>query len=48
MDIPSNMPFGNSGIKYVDFIRGLQKKFNLVIYPNKTKLNTNAIGLFIV
>ena len=37
MDIPSNMPYGTSGIKQIDFITGLQKKFNLVIYPNKTK-----------
>jgi hypothetical protein len=37
MDIPSNMPYGTAGIKLVDFIKGIQKKFNLVIYPNKTK-----------
>lgn len=37
LDIPSNMPFGTTGIKQVDFITGIQKKFNLVIYPNKTK-----------
>ena len=37
MDIPSNMPYGTNGIKQIDFIVGLQKKFNLVIYPNKTK-----------
>ncbi len=37
MDIPSNMPFGTTGIKQIDFITGLQKKFNLVIYPSKTK-----------
>jgi hypothetical protein len=37
MDIPSNMPFGTTGIKLIDFIKGVQKKFNLVIYPNKTK-----------
>jgi hypothetical protein len=37
MDIPSNMPFGTNGIKQIDFIVGLQKKFNLVIYPDKTK-----------
>ena len=34
IDIPSNMPFGESGIKLVDFIKALQKKFNLVFYPN--------------
>jgi hypothetical protein len=37
MDIPSNMPFGTTGIKQIDFIIGLQKKFHLVIYPDKTK-----------
>jgi hypothetical protein len=37
MNIQANMPFGESGIKLVDFIQGLQKKFNLVIYPDKTK-----------
>jgi hypothetical protein len=37
MDIAKNMPFGTTGIKQVDFITGLQKKFNLVIYPNKVK-----------
>jgi hypothetical protein len=37
MDIPSNMPYGTTGIKLIDFIKGIQKKFNLVIYPNKTK-----------
>ena len=37
MDIAANMPFGTTGIKQVDFITGIQKKFNLVIYPNKVK-----------
>ena len=39
MDIPSNMPYGTTGIKLVDFISGIQKKFNLVIYPDNTKAN---------
>jgi hypothetical protein len=26
------MPFGTSGIKQIDFILGLQKKFNLVYW----------------
>lgn len=39
MDIPSNMPYGTSGIKLVDFITGLQRKFNLVMYPDRTKPN---------
>jgi len=46
MDIPSNMPFGTSGIKQIDFILGLQKKFNLVIYPDKTKSNQFIIESF--
>ena len=39
MNIGANMPFGTNGIKKIDFITGLQKKFNLVIYPSKTKRN---------
>ena len=46
MDIPLNMPFGTSGIKLVDFISGMQKKFNLVIYPNNTKPNEFIIETF--
>jgi hypothetical protein len=46
MDIPSNMPYGTTGIKQIDFITGLQKKFNLVIYPNKTKANEFIIETF--
>ncbi len=46
MDIPSNMPYGTNGIKQIDFITGLQKKFNLVIYPNKTKTNEFIIETF--
>ena len=46
MDIPSNMPYGTQGIKLVDFISGLQKKFNLVIYPNNTKPNEFIIETF--
>lgn len=46
MDIPSNMPYGTSGIKQIDFILGLQKKFNLVIYPNKKKPNEFIIETF--
>ena len=46
MDIPSNMPFGTTGIKQIDFILGLQKKFNLVIYPNNTKPNEFIIETF--
>jgi len=46
MDIPSNMPYGTSGIKLVDFISGIQKKFNLVIYPNLTKQNEFIVETF--
>lgn len=37
MNIAKNMPFGTTGIKLIDFITSLQKKYNLVIYPNQTK-----------
>jgi hypothetical protein len=37
IDIPSNMPFGQVGIRLVDFIKAVQKKFNLVFYANNTK-----------
>jgi hypothetical protein len=46
MDIPVNMPFGTSGIKLIDFISGMQKKFNLVIYPNNTKPNEFIVETF--
>jgi len=46
IDIPSNMPYGTSGIKLIDFITGLQKKFNLVIYPDKTRQNHFIIEPF--
>jgi hypothetical protein len=46
LDIPSNMPFGTQGIKQIDFILGLQKKFNLVIYPDRTKSNHFIIETF--
>jgi hypothetical protein len=46
IDIPLNMPYGTTGIKQIDFILGLQKKFNLVIYPDKTKLNQFIIETF--
>jgi len=46
IDIPSNMPYGTNGIKQIDFILGLQKKFNLIIYPNKTRTNEFIIETF--
>ena len=46
MDIPANMPYGTNGIKQIDFILGLQKKFNLIIYPNKIRANEFVIETF--
>ena len=46
MDIASNMPFGTTGIKQIDFITGLQKKFNLVIYPSKVKAREFIVETF--
>lgn len=46
IDIPSNMPFGTSGIKLVDWIKGIQKKFNLVIYPDKGNNNNMIVETF--
>ena len=46
IDIPSNMPFGTNGIKQIDFILGLQRKYNLVIYPNRTRPNEFIIETF--
>ena len=46
MNIGANMPFGTNGIKKIDFITGLQKKFNLVIYPSKTKRNHFIVESF--
>lgn len=37
MNIARNLPYGKTGVKQIDFIKGLQKKFNLIIYPSKTK-----------
>ena len=46
MNIPENLPFGQNGIKQVDFIKGLQQKYNLIIYPSKSKPNTFIIDTF--
>jgi hypothetical protein len=46
MNIPLNMPFGTSGIKQIDFITSIQKKFNLVIYPSKTQINEFIVEPF--
>lgn len=44
--IGDNMPYGTAGIKLIDFITSIQKKYNLVIYPNKTKLNEFIVEPF--
>ncbi len=46
IDIPTNMPYGTNGIKLIDFIKGVQKKFNLIIYPDKTKPNQMIVDSF--
>jgi hypothetical protein len=46
MNIPLNLPFGTSGIKQIDFLTSLQKKFNLVIYPSKTVRNEFIVESF--
>lgn len=46
IDIPSNMPYGTSGITCLDFIASIQKKFNLQIYPSKTKPRNFIIETF--
>lgn len=46
MEIPQNMPFGDSGIKCIDFLKGLQKKYNLVITPSKRNVNQFEIETF--
>jgi hypothetical protein len=46
LDIPLNMPYGTRGIKQIDFITSIQKKFNLVIYPSKTVANQFIVETF--
>lgn len=47
MDIARNLPQGGeTGIQQIDFIKGLQKKFNLIIYPSKTIPNNFIIDTF--
>jgi hypothetical protein len=46
MNIPLNMPFGTQGIKQIDFLTSIQKKFNLVIYPSKTQINEFIVEPF--
>ena len=46
LNVPFNMPFGTSGIKLIDFIRGIQKKFNLVMYESKSVPNQFIVETF--
>lgn len=46
IDIAKNLPYGTTGIKLIDFVKGVQKKFNLIIQPSKTKLNHFEINTF--
>lgn len=46
LDVPSNMPFGTNGIKLIEFIRAVQKKFNLVIYEDKSTPNQMIVETF--
>ena len=46
IDIPLNMPFGTQGIKQIDFLTSMQKKFNLVMYPSKTVRNEFIVEPF--
>lgn len=46
MNIPINMPYSTNGVTCLDFVKGLQKKYNLVIQPSKTKTNHFEIETF--
>jgi hypothetical protein len=46
LDLTNNMPFGTSGIRVIDFITSVQKKFNLVIYPSKVNPNQFIVESF--
>jgi hypothetical protein len=46
MNIGANMPFGTKGIKQIEFITAIQKKFNLVMYPSKTKQREFVVETF--
>ena len=46
MNIGANMPFGTNGIKQIDFITAIQKKFNLVIYPSKNRQKEFVVETF--
>ena len=46
MEIPQNMPFGENGISCLDFIKSLQKKYNLIISPDRQNINNFKIETF--
>ena len=45
-NVPANLPYGQAGIKLIDFIKGIQRKFNLVIYPDKDNFNNMIVETF--
>jgi hypothetical protein len=46
MNIGKNLPFGTRGIRKIDFITSVQKKFNLIIYPSKLNRNEFIVETF--
>jgi hypothetical protein len=46
LNVPFNMPYGTNGIKILEFIRGIQRKFNLVMYEDKQVPNQFKIETF--
>jgi hypothetical protein len=46
MNIGKNLPFGTRGIRKIDFIAAVQKKFNLIIYPSKLNRNEFIVETF--
>jgi hypothetical protein len=46
LSLPLNMPYGTRGIKQIDFLTSIQKKFNLVMYPSKTVRNQFIVETF--
>lgn len=44
--LATQMPYGAAGIKVIDFFKSVQKKFNLVIYPNKQKFKEFVVETF--
>ena len=45
-DVPSNLPYGSNGIKLIDFVRGVQKKLNLVMSEDKAIPNQFKVDSF--